>query len=290
MMTKIVKLTLILIVFAYGTSIAQINTPVASPPGSVYSKVGLTDVNIDYFRPKMKGRKIFGSGDQYLEQYGNIWRTGANSGSKVTFSSDVMVAGQQVPAGEYLIFTVPGENMWDFMLYKDLSIGGNVTAYNKENEVMRTTIKPTKLSSPVETLTFQISDISEDNTMANIHFTWSDVSLKVPIVVDFDQMVMDEIAAKTKVNPNAYAQAARYYYDNGKDLEQALEWIDMYLAEEGNQKHFWNVHLKAQILAELGRKKEAIETAKKSIEIAKANEGGDFGYVKRNEMLIEKLK
>ncbi|ELR70799.1 hypothetical protein C900_03407 [Fulvivirga imtechensis AK7] len=261
-----------------------------SPEGSVSSKVGLTKVTIDYFRPKVKGRKIFGEGGDYLEQYGNIWRTGANSGSKITLSTDVEIAGKKVPAGEYLIFTIPGKDEWKFMLYSDLNIGGNTSAYKEENEVVRASVKPTKLAEKVETLTFNIADISEDNTTANIQMAWDDVSIKVPVKVTFDDVVMKDIAAKTKVNPNNYIAAANYYYTTGKDLNQALEWVNMYLAEGENSKQFWNVHLKAQILAKMGKKKEAIEAAKKSMELAKNFEAGDFGYIKRNEDLITSLK
>lgn len=286
---KIAKLTLMFLVIGYGTSVAQINTPAASAPGSASTRVGLTDIEINYFRPSVKGREIFGAGDQYLQQYGSLWRTGANSGSKISFSTDVKVAGEEVKAGEYLIFTIPGEKEWSFMLYKDLSIGGNVGSYNEEHEVLKTTVEATTLAEPVETFTIQIADISADNTNANIHLTWSNVSLKVPVEVNFDEVVMAEIAAKTRVNPQNYAQAASYYFNSGKDLNKALEWINLYLAEEGNDQHFWFVHLKAQILAKMNKKKEAIATAKKSMETAKASEGGDFGYVKRNEMLIQQL-
>lgn len=269
---------------------AQINTPLPSPEGSVYSKVGLTDVTIEYYRPKVKGRTIFGSGDEALEKYGNIWRTGANSGSVLKINSPITIAGTQVEPGEYLIFTIPGENEWTFMLNSDKSIGGNVAAYKKETEVVRTTVKPTKLGRSIETLTFMISDISENNTSAAIEMIWSDVSIKVPFTVDFDEIVMKDIAAKTKVNPTNYVQAANYFYAMDKDLNQALEWMNMYLANENTKNQFWNIHLKAQILAKMGKKKEAIETAKKSIEIAKASPNGDFGYIKRNEDLIASLK
>lgn len=271
-------------------AMSQISTPQASPAGSVYSKVGLTDVTIDYFRPKVKDRKIFGEGKDYLQPYGEIWRTGANSGSKLTLSTDVEIAGTKVPAGEYLIFTVPGKDEWSFMLYSDLSLGGNVAAYDKEKEVLRTTVKPTTLDQKVETLTFNIADISDDNTSANIQLAWDNASVKVPMKVSFDEAVMKDIAAKTKVNPSNYITAAHYYYNTGKDLEQALKWVNMYLAEGKNSEQFWNVHLKAQILAKMGKKKEAIEAANESIKAAKASPQGDFGYIKRNEELIASLK
>ena len=277
-------------VLMWSLSQAQITAPQPSPKGAVSSVVGLTDVEINYFRPKVKGRKIFGSGADYLEQYGKLWRTGANSGSKISFSTDVMIAGQKVSKGEYLILTIPDAQEWEFILYTDPSIGGNMTAYKEENALLKTKVKAQKLSATVETMTFNISDISEDNTQANIHFAWADASFKVPMSVTFDEEVMADIERKTKVNPVSYVQAANYYLASGKDLNQALTWVNTYLAIGENDKQFWNVHLKARILAGLGNKKEAIATAEESMSKAKANPSGDFGYIKRNSDLIASLK
>lgn len=274
---------------AVNISTAQISTPRPSPEGMVSSTVGLTDVTIDYFRPKVKGRKIFGEGADFLQPYGQTWRAGANSGSKLTLSTDVILGGQTVKAGEYLIFTVPGKDEWSFMLYSDLSLGGNVAGYDKANEVLNVNVKPMMLSNPVETLTYNIADISEDNTKAAIEIAWADVSIKVPMTVDFDTDVMAQIEKNTKVNPRNYVTAANYYFNAGKDLEQALKWMDMYLAVGDNSEQFWNVHTKAQILAKMGKKKEAKATAEESLAKAKTNEQGDFGYIKRNEDLIKSL-
>ncbi|RED97018.1 DUF2911 domain-containing protein [Marinoscillum furvescens] len=289
-MNKIAKLTLLCILCAFGTAYAQIDMPQPSPAGSVTSKVGLTDVTVDYFRPKMKGRAIFGEGSDFLVPFGQVWRTGANSGSKLTLSTDATIAGTKVEAGTYLIFTKPGKDSWDFMLYSDLSLGGNVNGYDKSKEVLSTSVKPEKVSPAVETLTFNISDISEDNTSANIQLTWSDVSVKVPIEVSFVDEVMAQIEKATQVNPTVYVQAANFYLSQNKDLEQALEWMNLYLAQGNNSKQFWHVHTKAKILAALDQKKEAIATAKNSLELAENNPQGDFGYVKRNKDLIKSLK
>ena len=289
-MSKIAKLTLLCLLFVYGTAaVAQIDTPQPSPAGSVYSKVGLTDVTIDYSRPGVKGRKIFGEGDSYLQPYGVLWRTGANSGSKVTFSTEVTVAGTKVPAGEYLIFSTPGKDEWTVSLYSDLSLGGNVNGYDVANEVVKTTVKAIKLSSPVERLTFNIADISEDNSKAAIQMSWADASFKLPIEVSFVEDVKKAIEKQTKVNPAVYVQAANFYFAQNIELEKALEYMNMYLAVGENSKQFWNVHTKAKIQAALGKKKEAIATAKESMETAKAS-GNDFGYVKRNKDLIDSLK
>lgn len=276
--------------FASNLSIAQILTPQASSAGSVSSTIGLTEVSIDYFRPKMKGRKIFGKGEDYLQPYGTLWRAGANTGSKLTLSTDVAIAGTKIAAGEYLIFATPEASEWKFMLYSDLTLGGNVGGYDKENEVLATTAKATKLSSAIETLTYNITDISEDNTSANIELTWADVSVKIPMKVSFDEAVMASIAKNMVVSPGNYTAAANYYLNNDKDLNKALEWMNMYLAIGENAGQFWHVHTKANILAKMGNKKEAIATAKDSMEKAKNSERGDFGYIKRNEDLIASLK
>ncbi|MEM9896127.1 MAG: DUF2911 domain-containing protein [Bacteroidota bacterium] len=287
-MKRITNVLCICMLLAYSVT-AQINTPQPSSAGSVSSTVGLTEVSIEYFRPKKKGRQIFGSGDEFLEQYGNIWRTGANSGSKLTLSTDVKIGGQDVTAGTYLIFTIPNADEWKFMLYSDLSLGGNVAGYDKSKEVLNISVKPIALDQPVETLTFQISDISEDNTSANLHFAWDRASFKVPIQVNFDEQVMASIEANTMVNPQNYLAAARYYLSTDKDLDQALTWINQYLEVGENSQQFWNLHTKARILAKLGEKKKAIKTAEESMKLAKEYSRGDFGYVKRNEELISSL-
>ncbi|UZR96815.1 DUF2911 domain-containing protein [Chondrinema litorale] len=288
---KKLQLTLITI-FISTLAHAQITIPSPSPEGSVYSKVGLTDVTIDYFRPKVRGRKIFGSGEDALLPYGALWRTGAGNGSILTLSTDAKVANMLVDAGKYLILTIPEKNEWTFILYSDLFIdGANLSGnYKEENVVLKTTVKASKTAEEVQSLTFQISDISDDNTSANIEFNWSNVSFKIPIEVSFDEAVLKDIEAYTVVEPINYIKAARYYYTYNKDLDQALEWVNKYLALEGHDTHFWYLYLKAQILAKQGKKQEAIETANRSIELAKRSSRGDLGYIKRNKEIIESLK
>lgn len=287
-MKKITNLIALSLLVAFGAT-AQISTPQPSPAGSVSSTVGLTDVKIDYFRPGMKGRQIFGEGSDFLVPYGQIWRSGANAGTIITFSTDVKVGGQDVKAGEYQIVSMPGKDEWQVMLHTE-KIGGNMSNYKEESVAAKVTVKPSSTSSSVERMTFQISDISENNTSANIQFAWADVTWNLPIEVSFHETVMKDIASKTQVNPGNYVAAATYYLNAGEDLEQALKWMDMYLAVGENSGQFWNVHVKAQILAKLGKKKEAKAAAEDSMEKAKNWPGGDFGYIKRNQDLIDSLK
>ena len=275
------KLLVFILMFAsIEFATAQIILPAPSPAGKVYSKVGLTDVEISYSRPKMKGRKIFGAGDAFLVPFGQVWRTGANQGTIITTSTDLKVGGQNLPAGEYMILTIPAADSWDVIFYKDKSIGGNVAAHKKEDEQLRAKGKVSKLTEPVETLTFNIADISADNTTAALELAWEHTSIKV---------TLEQIDRNTKVNPGNYAAAANYFFSTGRDLDQAIEWMNKYL--ESNPQAFWNIHTKAQMLAKKGDKKsikEAIATAEKSIAVAKEADD-DFGYIKRNEDLIAEL-
>lgn len=282
------KLILFIFLFAsYEMATAQISTPAPSSAGKVYAKVGLTDVNIEYSRPKMKGRAIYGEGDDFLVPFGKIWRTGANSGTIITIDKDLTVEGSNLPAGEYMILTIPGKDSWSVIFYKDKSIGGNMANHKEADEQLRVSVKPVSLTEAVQTMTFNIADLSEDNTTAAIELAWENTAVKVSIKTDFDKEIMAEIDNKTKVNPNNYAAAANYYYNTGKDLDQAIEWMGK--AVEANPNAFWNSHTKAQMQAKKGDKKGAIATAEASLAAAKAADS-DFGYIKRNEDLIAELK
>jgi hypothetical protein len=266
---------------------AQIQTPAASSAGSVSSVVGLTDVKVSYSRPKMKSRKIFGSGDDFLVPFGTIWRTGANQGTVISFSDDVKVEGVDVKKGEYLLLTIPGATEWTVVLYSDVAMGGNTANYKQEKDAARFTVKPEKLTEKVETFTISIGDIADNNTSAKVQLAWENTSVKFTVVTDFDAKVVKDIEAKTKVAPGNYITAANYYFDNGKDLNKALEWITLGIST-GNQSAFWNIHTKAKIQQATGDYKGALATAQQSLDLAKKAES-DFGYIKLNEDLIKKL-
>ncbi len=266
---------------------AQVQTPQPSPAASVSTVVGLTDVKIDYSRPRTKGRKIFGEGADVLVPAGQIWRTGANNGTKITFGDDVTVEGTKVAKGEYLIFSWPGASEWTISLYKDIKIGGNTDDYKAENEVAKFKVKPGKIAEKVDMFTMNITDVSDDNKTAKIEIVWENTSVKFSIGVDYDAKVMKSIETATKVPAGNYANAAIYYAENGKDLNQALTWINE--AIKANPKAFWYIHQKAKIQAKMGDNKGARETANESIRLAKEN-GNDFGYVKMNEDFLKTIK
>lgn len=265
---------------------AQVQTPAASPAASVTTVVGLTDVKIEYSRPRIKGRKIFGTDATVLVPYGKIWRSGANSGTRVTFSDDVTVEGVAVPKGTYLLLSWPGASEWTIALNKDLTLGARVEKYDDSKDAAKFKVKADKLTEKVEVLTFNIADISDDNKSAKIQLAWENTSVKFTVTTDFDKRVMESIAKSTKVDPYNYYLAAAYYMDTNRDLKQALEWVTKAADELGGP--YWALYQKARIQKALGDKAGATASANASIEAAKKQNNAD--YQRMNEELIKSLK
>lgn len=279
--TKLIALALAS-TFAFSLN-AQIETPQPSPIGEVEQKIGLTEIEIEYSRPGKKGREIFGK----LVPYGKMWRTGANASTKFETSDDIKINGKELKKGKYALYTIPGENEWTIIFHKNLKHWG-IGDYKEEEDALRITAKATKIDATIETLTFEFG-----------HFTTSGGKLMLMwentvVTMDIETNAMEQVEAQIKKtlvegpDAGAYAAGAGFYLDKGENLEQALTWINK--AVEKRPKAFWYIHKKAEILAKMGKKKEAIAAANKSIEVAKANEGGDYGYVAKNEEFIKSLK
>jgi hypothetical protein len=259
---------------------AQLKVPAPSPTGTIKQAVGLSDITIEYSRPSAKGRVIYGD----VVPFGKVWRTGANSATKVTFGEDVKVEGNSVTAGTYALYTTPNKDSWEIMLYKDLTLGGNVADYKKENEVAHFTVKPKALNDKVETFTIDIADITANS--ANIELNWEKTRLSFNVTSDIDAKIMKNIEANVINDSRPYFQAASYYYDNNKDLKQASEWVDK--AMVANPKAFWMVMLKAKIQAKQGDKKGAVASAEKVITLATEAKNDD--YVAMAKKLISENK
>ncbi len=276
-----ISIAMAAILFFCQPAIAQIDYPSPSPLAKLHQKVGLTDVKVEYSRPAKKGRILFVD----VEEFGKIWRTGANASTKISFSDDVTLEGKPVPAGEYALYSIPGKTDWTIMLYKDLSLGGNIGEYDESKEVVRVNVKAEKRSFSVESLTIDIGNISANG--ATIALIWGEYYVPIKMEVDTDAKVNAQIEDYMK-NPlasvgNNYAQAANFYFRKDKDLNSALEWIDK--AIEINPTAFWNIQTKARILGKMEKYPEAIAAAQKSTELAKA--ASNLGYVDANQKLID---
>ncbi|RDC61439.1 DUF2911 domain-containing protein [Adhaeribacter pallidiroseus] len=258
---------------------AQLETPQASPLGTVSQRVGLTTISVEYSRPSAKGRKIFGG----ILPFGKAWRTGANGTTKITFKDDVTVQGNKVPAGEYALYTIPNEAEWTIVLNKNLTLGGNTNEYKTTEDVTRFTVKPIRLTNRTETFTINFSDLTP--ATANVEILWENTSVKFKVVTEVESKVMKQIQEQVingqNVSADMYAAAASYYYENNKDNKLALEWIKK--ANEKDPK-FWNMHTQAKIQARAKDFKGATAAAQKSIELAKAAKNDD--YVRMNEQVM----
>lgn len=261
---------------------AQIKSPQPSPTATISQKVGLVDIDVTYSRPGMKDRVIFGE----LVPFGEVWRTGANASTKIKFNEAVNLGGKDIEAGEYSVYTIPGESEWTIIISTSLENWG-ANNYKIEEDAARFVIKPTKLNDVTESFTMDFGTFTKDG--CNLNLSWEKTRITIPIKVNTDEAVMAAIKETILDGPSAndYRTAANYYKDKGKDLEQALAWIDIAISKR--TEAFWYVYNKAEILKALGKKKEAIAAATKSMEMAKVYEDGDYGYIKRNEELIAEL-
>jgi hypothetical protein len=260
---------------------AQLKVPQPSPMQTIKQAFGLGDVSLEYSRPSVKERVIFGD----LVPYGKVWRTGANAATKITFTEDVMIEGKALTAGSYGLYTIPNAAEWEVMIYKDLTLGGDVANYKTENEVLRVKVKPTALTTKVETFTMGFADMMA--TSCTLELLWDKVRVPVKVTTDIDTKVMKNIeTAMAPADKRPYYQAASYYYDNDKDLVKALEWINK--AAELNPKAYWVLYLKAKIQLKMKDSKGAIASAEQSMALAKTDQ--DETYVKNNEKLIADAK
>jgi hypothetical protein len=257
---------------------AQLKTPAPSPTQSVKQDFGLSSIELSYSRPLMKGRKIFGD----LVPYNAVWRTGANSATTLTFGDDVTIGGKKIPAGKYGLLTIPGADKWTLIISKQTDVT-SPSAYKQDQDVVRTEIKPVTISYPIENFTIQFANVK--STSCELQLLWDNTAVILPIATEIDSKIMAQIDQLNKDGKLPYYNAAMYYMDNGKNLNQALEWFDK--AAAAQPEAYWVFHQRANCLAKLGKKKEAKESAEKSKELAKTAKNED--YVKLNEKLIATL-
>jgi Protein of unknown function (DUF2911) len=263
---------------------ATLELPAPSPTATLKQRVGVTDIEIVYSRPGVKGRVIFGD----LEPWGKVWRAGANSATRVTFSTAVKLGGQDVPAGTYALFAKLGQDEWTIILNK-VSGQWGAYAYDPKNDVVRVPAKSVKLSEPVETFTIDFNDLRDDS--ATLNLTWERTRVPVKLQVDVVTPLVPKIEAfmASDAPKKPYVDAAMFYLDHKLDLKKALAWMDAAIAADPGAFYF--VYRKALVQAAMGDKAGAIATAKASIEGAtKAGGAIKDEYVHLNETLIARLK
>ena len=261
----------------------RLDFPQASPSATLKQHVGLTDIEVAYSRPSAKGRVMIGGNNPY----GQVWRTGANSATKISFSTAVTLEGKPVDAGTYELFTVPGKDEWTVILQKAGNQWG-AYSYDQKNDTLRVTAAPEVLTVPVETFTIDIGDIHSDS--ATLGLAWEKTCVPVKLGFDVAGIVGPKIdAAMAAPGKKPYFQAALFYLDHNLDLDKALAWINAAIAEQPDA--YYMVYQKARILAAKGDKAGALAAAKQSLDLASKSSGpAKEEYTRLNEALIAGLK
>jgi tetratricopeptide (TPR) repeat protein len=264
----------------------KVEFPQASQHAVVKQRVGLTDIELDYSRPNKNDRVIFGN----LVPFDKPWRTGANQPTRIKTSGPVKFADKEVPAGEYVLYTIPGANQWTFVLSRNLKAQA-LTDHKPEDEAARVTAKSSLLvGAPAETFTIGFEDLRANS--ATLYLEWDKTRVPVKLTTSDVEKVMQGIDAAVKSgkeqDANFYYSAGSFYFDQNKDLPQALKWVDQAVAKNPNA--YFMQYKKAQILAKLGQKKEAIAAAEKSIELLKASPNPDEAAIATSKALIDSLR
>ena len=257
----------------------QVRTPSPSTPQYVKQDFGLSAIELSYSRPGIKGRTIFGD----LVPYGKVWRTGANQATTLVFEDDVSIGGTKIPAGKYGLLTIPGASEWTFIITKQLDVT-NPAVYKQDQDVLRTTAPVHLLPFHMETFSISFENISSNS--CDLVLVWDNVAVSVSVTTDIDSKIMSQIDNAMNKDTHPYFTAAFYYMENGKDLNKALEWFDKALQQDPTA--FFVAYQKARCQAKLGKKQDAIATAKKGIELAQKANNSD--YVALNEKLIASLQ
>lgn len=254
----------------------QLDLPRPSPLAKVSQVVGLTDVSLEYSSPAVKGRKVFGT----VVPLGQLWRTGANAATKITFSKDVQVADKPVPAGTYSLFSIPAQDSWTIILNKNANQGGT-GQYKQDLDVLRFQVKPTTIPSR-ERLTFVFANTTESVTSLDLE--WDTVRVSIPIKANTETQVAANIKGLEEGSWRPYNSAARYLLENKKDYDQALKLVERSLSL---REDWFNVWTKAQLLAAQGKAAAACPLAKKAQALGSPNPDGFFYSDDVKKALVE---
>jgi Protein of unknown function (DUF2911) len=275
-MKSIIAFVAILLIAAF--AIAQ-DLPRPSPKASLMQAVGLTDVTITYSRPSVKGRVIWGE----LVPYDKVWRTGANEATTINFSDDVKINGQSLPAGIYSLHSIPGKDMWTLIFNKDADQWGSYK-YDQAKDVLRIQVKPQE-NALQELLTFAFPVVQADK--ATVTLSWEKV--QIPFTIETNTMTKAAANIKKAIddmtNWRTPYNAANYAFTfNTDNKAEANQWIDKSISLK---ETYWNLRLKAAMLARDGNKKEAISLAEKAVQLGKQNQDEPTEVAKTEKQIAD---
>lgn len=278
-MKKIIPVVLAFIFCVCADATAQVRFPAPSPTQTIKQEFGLGAVEVVYSRPSAKGRKVFGD----LVPYGKLWRTGANSSTKLSFTEPVEIGGKKLDSGMYVLYTVPGEESWEVIINKGIKNSG-VDGYKESEDVVRFKVPPTKAKTKTETFTMQFANVKPES--CELQLMWENKAIAIPITTSVKEKIRTQIDAAMQTDKKPYWQAAQFYNEFDKNLPKALE--NATKATEENPKAFYMFLYKARIQKEMGDNAGAMETSKTSLALSKEAKNED--YVRMNEKLQKELK
>lgn len=278
---KHILFSVLLMLLFVETSQAQISTPMASPLSKLEQKVGITDITIEYSRPSVNGRVIFGD----LIPFGEVWRTGANVNTKFTVNDDVKINGNTLKKGTYALYTVPSKESWDVIFYLKSDNWGTPKTWDATQEALRINVPVKKSMIFIESFTISIGNLKNDEALLSLAWENTEILLKVevPTTEKVEKSIKQVMAGPSTRD---YILAARYYLEQEKELDLALTYIDKAL--ETNQNNFGNLRTKALILYKLNKIDLAKKTMQQSLELAKKEDNKD--YIKLNEATLKEWK
>jgi len=277
-MKKIFLLVASVLLMGEIVSAQQLTIPQASPTQTLSQNFGTSKIVIEYSRPGVKGRTIFGG----LVPYDSVWRTGANSATKIYFGEDVELEGNKVPMGKYALYTIPGKQSWTIVLSKDTTLWG-AFGYNNKSDFLRFKVKPTSIPME-ETFLIDIANIKANS--CDIELIWEKTMVSFHVTADIDSKIMAQIDAAMKGDKPPYWRAAYYYFENGHDVNKAYEWVNKAIADQPDA--YYMKTEKAKMELSMGKYKEALATATQARE--EAQKADDTGQMFTNDQTIASAK
>jgi len=252
---------------------AQIKLPSPSPAATIMQTVGTTDLTVKYSRPSLKGRTPFT--DAFIPT-GKVWRTGANQATAFTTSTDLMVDGKTLPAGSYAILSIPAADDWTLIFSKNMAV--TEQTYKQDDDALRVPIKVAKEADPTQSYTIGISDVTDST--ANMNFMWANAKAVAPLRVDVNANAAANVEKAVAEKPEDAAvlqAAANYNLSKGRNLEQALTWIDKSVSMKETYR---NLFVKAQVLGKMGKYVEALPVAQKALTMGQSSNDASFPFFK----------
>lgn len=265
--------------FVISQTSGQITHPKASPFSKVEQAVGLSKITIEYSRPAVRGRTLFGE----LVPYERIWRVGANESTKITVDSDMVVAGNVLPKGTYALYAFPEKDNWEVVFHKNISHWGDGRKnYDAIEDAFRIAVTPKKSQIWQENFLITFDEITHNSII--MKWLWGFTEVTIPLTVNTHQLMLDEISTKLNENPSAqtYYEAARYFQEQEEQYPLALEYLNKAINLGGDTYYFHRV--KSLVQAALKDYNGAILSAEKSTVLAAAKEKDEFVRMNKNNI------